>query len=386
MNKTTNKLRIYITIVCISFLQGLQFGPSPVLAAIREHYPDISQSMIQMLITAPALVGMVFALLCGVLVTKISKKKLLLAAAFVAFASGMVPLLADNFWLLFAMRLIYGFSLGLATALNTAVVAEWFEGNERVIAMGVQSASVGAGIAVITATSGQLGNIDFSRSYFINVIGAISFILILFCLPDTGTTKGEGGKSAKVNSRVFLIALLAFLENLFLISYTTNISMHIEGSFANSASTAGMLTSVFSGAQIVIGLLLGVVSKVTKKATMSVAMFSFAAGAVLLVVFPGSIPMLCIGSFLCGFSQGCFIPTSMVEASNAVPAAAAAMAAGILSSANCLGQLVSPFVLNTIASKVMGSVTTGNVYTICAAGMALSGIAAWFIMREKKTA
>ena len=386
MNKKTNKLRIYITIVCISFLQGLQYGPSPVLAAIREHYPDISQSMIQMLITAPALVGMVFALLCGVLVTKISKKKLLLAAAFVAFVSGMVPLLADNFWLLFVMRLIYGFSLGLATALNTAVVAEWFEGDERVIAMGVQSASVGAGIAVITAASGQLGNIDFSRSYFINVIGAVSFILILFCLPDTGTTESEGGKGAKVNSKVFLIALLAFLENLFLISYTTNISMHIEGSFANSASLAGMLTSVFSGAQIVIGLLLGMVSKVTKKATMSAAMFSFAAGAVLLVLFPGSMPMLCIGSFLCGFSQGCFIPTSMVEASNAVPAAAAAMAAGILSSANCLGQLVSPFVLNTIASKMMGSATTGNVYTICAVGMVLSGTAALFIMREKKTA
>ena len=136
--KTTNKLRIYITIVCISFLQGLQFGPSPVLAAISEHYPNVSRSMVQMLITAPSLVGMVFALLCGVLVTKISKKKLLLAAAFVAFAVGMVPLFTDSFPVLFAMRTIYGFSLGLATALNTAVVAEWFTGDERVIAMGVQ--------------------------------------------------------------------------------------------------------------------------------------------------------------------------------------------------------------------------------------------------------
>jgi len=381
--KTTNKLRIYITIVCISFLQGLQFGPSPVLAAISEHYPNVSRSMVQMLITAPSLVGMFFALLCGVLVTKISKKKLLLAAAFVAFAVGMVPLFTDSFPVLFAMRTVYGFSLGLATALNTAVVAEWFTGDERVIAMGVQSASVGAGIAVITATAGRLGNVDFSKSYWINMVGAVCFVLILLCLPDTGKTESEGGKGARVNTQVFLIALLAFLENFFLISYTTNISMHIEGSFANSASVAGTLTSIFSVAQIVIGLLLGAVSKVTKKATMSVAMLSFALGAVLLVLFPQNLPLLGIGSFLCGFSQGCFIPTSMVEASNAVPASAAAMAAGIVSSANCLGQIVSPVVLNTVSKALFGSTSSRNTFILCAVGMTISAAAGFMIMNKK---
>ena len=53
----SQKIRIYITIVCINFLQGLQFGPSPVLAQIGEHYPDVSTTLVQMLITAPALVG-----------------------------------------------------------------------------------------------------------------------------------------------------------------------------------------------------------------------------------------------------------------------------------------------------------------------------------------
>jgi predicted MFS family arabinose efflux permease len=81
----SKKLRIYITIVCISFLQGLQFGPSPVLAQIQEHFPSVSTSLIQMLITAPSIVGMVFAVVCGILVTKISKKKLLLLSSAVAF-------------------------------------------------------------------------------------------------------------------------------------------------------------------------------------------------------------------------------------------------------------------------------------------------------------
>ncbi len=382
MNQT-NKLRIYITIVCISFLQGLQFGPSPVLAQIQEHFPSVSKSLIQMLITAPSIVGMIFALVCGILVTKISKKKLLLISAAVAFVTGMLPLFVDSFPFLFGMRMIYGFCLGLATALNTAVVAEWFQGDERVIAMGVQSASVGAGIAVTTFGAGKLGAAVFTNSYFINIIGAICFVLILVCLPETGVAKAEGDNQVKVNARVFQISVLGLLEWLFLITYTTNISMHLAGSLEGSASAAGNLTSVFSVAQIIIGLLLGILTKITKKATISVAMLSFAAGALILVLFPSNFAMLCIGSLLCGFSQGAFMPTAMVAVSNAVPPVAAAMAAGIFTCFQCIGQNISPFCLNTAAKLFFGEASTGNVFKVCAIGMVISAALAAYIMMGK---
>ncbi len=382
MNQT-NKLRIYITIVCISFLQGLQFGPSPILARIAEHYPDVSTSLIQMLITGPNLIGMVFALVCGVLVTKISKKKLLLCAAAVAFFTGIIPYFVDNFYLLLGMRMLYGFSLGLATALNTAVVAEWFTGDARVVAMGVQSASVGTGIAVTTAGAGLLGSGIFTNSYFINVIGAIAFVLILVCLPETGAAKVSGDNKVKVNARVFQVALLGFLEWLFLIAYTTNIAMHLQGDLQGSSSAAGNLTSIFSVAQIIIGLLLGIVTKVTKKATLSCAMLSFAAGAAILVAFPSNFVMLSIGSLLCGFSQGAFIPTAMVAVSNAVPPVAAAMASGVFTCFQCVGQLVSPFFLSFCAGTFFGEASTTNMYKVCVIGMIISAGIAAFIMIGK---
>ena len=37
----SKKIKIIITIVCISFIQGLQFCVSPVLGQIQEHYPDV---------------------------------------------------------------------------------------------------------------------------------------------------------------------------------------------------------------------------------------------------------------------------------------------------------------------------------------------------------
>ena len=225
------KIKIIISIAAISFIQGLQYCVSPVLGQIQEHYPDVNISLVQMLITAPALLSMIVAVLSGWLVLKISKKKLLLFASLVAGITGFLPYLSDSFGLLFFSRTFYGVGLGLATALNTAVVAEFFEGDERVSVMGIQAASVGAGMVVVTTVGGMLGAGGFKNAYLINVIGFISLILIACCLPDTG----KAGFPARKNSaeqRSFKISFLGMLEFLFLITFTTNIAMHLSGNLA----------------------------------------------------------------------------------------------------------------------------------------------------------
>lgn len=382
--KKTQKIKIILAIVAISFIQGLQYCVSPVLGQIQAHYPDVNVSLVQMLITAPALLSMIVALISGGLVVKISKKKLLLFAALAAGITGFLPFLSDSFWLLFISRTLYGIALGLACTLNTAVVAEFFEGDERVSVMGIQAASIGVGMVIITTLGGRLGSIEFTYSYFTNIIGFLSFLVLFIMLPDTGVSKVTKTEKIRLNKRVFAVSFLGFLEFLFLITFTTNIAMHISGALAGDSGVSGILTGVFSGAQIVMGLVLGYVTKVTKKATLPAAMLSFAAGAVLLIVFPSNLPVLLAASVLCGFSQGMFIPQAMVDVANAVKPVATAMASACFTCAMCFGQLVSPSVLNTVSKFIYGNVSTSNVYTIAAIGMGISAIAGFFIMTNKK--
>ena len=380
------KLRIIFSIVGISFIQGLQFSVSPVLDKISAHFPEVDVSLVQMLITAPSFVAMIFALLSGVLVLKFSKKSLLIVAGLLAGISGFVPFLADSFWLLFVCRAVYGISLGIATALNTAVVAEWFTGPERTRVMGIQAASVGAGMVVVTTVGGLLGAHHFTTSYLINIIGFLSFAVIAAMLPASEQAKEEKKtEKIRLNGRVFEVSLLGFFEYLFLITFTTNISMHLAGALKGSSSASGTLAGIFSGAQIVIGLLLGVVSRVAKKYTLPVAMFSFAVGAGILVAFPGNFAMLAVGAVFCGFSQGIFIPTGMVEVSNAVPPIAAALASGCFTCFTNFGQTVSPFVLNTASRGIFGEVTTSHVYMLSAVGVAIAGLAAVIRIRFRKS-
>ncbi len=381
---SAKKLKVIITIICISFIQGLQFCVSPVLGPIQEHYPEAGVSLVQMLVTVPTFLSIVVAVISGWLVVKVSKKKMLIFSGAVAGITGFLPFLADNFWLLFASRTLYGVALGLCIALNTAVVAEFFEGNERVRVMGIQAASVGAGMVLVTTLGGVLGAGDFRNAYYTNVIGFIAMVLIAFCLPETGTVKVEKNEKIELNRTVFTTAFLGVLEMLFLITFSTNIALHLSGGLAGSTTVSGNLTGIFSAAQIVIGLVLGTVTKITKKYTLPAAMLCFSAGAVLLILFPSNYVMLMIGAVFCGFSQGMFIPTAMVDVSNAVTPASTAMAAACMTCGNCFGQLISPTVMNTAAKAVFGTVTTTNVYILAAAGMTISALAVIAAKARKK--
>lgn len=376
MSREVKKYKIIIAIVCISFLQGLQFCLSPVLGQIADHYDTISINYVQMLVTVPSMISMVIALASGKLVMIISKKKLLLLSSFVAFVVGLVPLFVDSFAVLFISRAIYGVTMGVATTLNTAVVAEFFEGDERVSAMGIQGASVGVGMVLITTVAGWIGKADFRNAYYLNIIGLLAFVLLLVFLPETGVVKPEKKSDGHMNRDVFILSLFCMIEYFFLITFSTNIAMHLSGALAGDTSASGILTGVFSGVQIVAGLVLGYITKITKKMTMTCAMLSLAVGTLLISAAPSNMILLIVGAFFCGISQGVFVPTGMVAVSNAVVPAAAAMAAAWFTCGSCLGQTLSPIALNKLSEVIFGEVTTGHIFLISAVGITLTSVLA----------
>lgn len=378
----TKKIRIYLSIIAISFVQGMQFVVSPVLGDIQAHYPEMDVSLVQMLITAPSLLSMAVALFSGWLALHISKKRLLVFAAGLAGTVGFLPYLADSFWLLLISRTVYGVSLGIAATMNVAVVAEFFEGQDRVRAMGVQSAGIGAGMVVVTTAAGFLGKNGFRASYPVNVIGFLCMAVLLVCLPETGCQSARGREKLRLGGRVFGIDFLTLLEICFITTFSTNIAMHLRGALAGSTSVSGLLSACFSAAQMLIGLALGALTRVTKKCTISTAFLCFTAGGALLVLFPSSAPMLAVAALFCGFSQGIFIPSASTEIANAVPPAATALASATFTCAMNVGQLLSPVLLNPLSGAVFGAVSTSNVYLIAAVGAALSAAGAFLWLRR----
>ena len=379
------KRKLYLVIVCVSFLQGLQFWVSPLLGQISLRFPKVDVSLVQMLVTVPAIVSVFVALGCGWLCTKISKKSLLLLAALICGITGIMPWMKNNFDVLFSSRILYGIALGLSTTLNTAVVANFFHGKGRVKAMGIQAASIGAGMVFITTVAGKIGEQEYRYASWLNLLGLVAFAVIFVCLPDQSREEKPNG-TIKLNKEVWIVSAFAFLEMFFLITFSTNIAMHLSGNLVGNSTVSGILTGAFSGIQILAGVILGSVTKWTGKLTLSAAMISFAIGACLLVLFPSNFVLLFIGSLFCGFSQGIFVPTGMVTVSNAVDITSCAMASAVFTCAMSLGQFLSPTILNRVAEALFGEMTTRYVFILAASGMMIASILAafWKLSNNKK--
>jgi len=134
---------------------------------------------------------------------------------------------------------------------------------------------------------------------------------------------------------------------------------------------AGTITSVFSAAQIVMGLLLRRITAITKKFTLPVAMFFMAAGYLLMAAFPASFVLLLISAVLCGYSQSVYCAGAMAEVTTLVEPESTPMAASVLTCALCISQFVSPVVINTVCRMVFAETSTTGVYLLGGIGIGL---------------
>lgn len=376
-----NKSNIKWVIVFMSFCQGLQFSVSPVLQKIQITYPEVSRELVQMLITAPAIMATIIAVLSGVVVSIVGKKKLVLLGTLICAVSGLIPFFIGGFGVLFGSRIVLGIGLGIVTVLNTAVVAEHFHGRDRINVMGLQGASIGGGMLLISFMSGILGEVTFEYAYLVHVLALIAFLVVIFLLPDTGREEIESNKTIRLNKKAYAIAVLTFVEFIFLISFSTNIAMHISGKYLGDSAVAEIIIGVFSAIQILCGLFLGYISKWTKQYTLYIAMLCFSFGAFTLVLFSDNYAFLIVGALLCGASQGIFIPRAMYEISNAVDIKATALAAAAITVMINIGQFISPLILNYVSLYILGEKTTTNVFII---GMVVMFLLPMFLIIRKK--
>lgn len=368
MNK--ERWKIYFVIIFISFCQGLQYTISPVLRQIQDQYSTVNVSTIQMLVAVPAFLAMFIAVAAGWLVIKIDMRKLLIFGCFMTGVTGFIPFLYNSFTVLFLSRTLLGVGHGLIMALNTTVVADNFEGQERISAMGIQGASVGVGMMLSMVLGGLLGFQNYQNVYYIHVIGLLAAFIVWKYLPYKSSATKDQPKKIELNRKVFYISFLVLFEFVFLISISTNMAMHLSGKLTGNSSVAGFLTGIYSGVQIVIGPLLGQIARRTKRNTLAVFMVIFSIGAIILALFPSSLAMLMIGCVFCGISQGVFVPYVLCVVSEAVKPIAVTMASACITVAICVGELISPPILNGLSKLLYGGITTTHVFTI-GAGMVL---------------
>ncbi|MEL7659423.1 MFS transporter [Acetobacterium wieringae] len=371
------KKRIKIAILSISSLLMISMTASAILADIQAYFVGVDPSLISMVLTIPALMGLVFAFASGPLSLRLPKKSLVIFGLVCGLAGGMIALLfgSTSIYVLLACSLLLGIAQGMNSTMSMALIADYFVAEESGALMGLQSAFVNGGSMVLLFSSGMLAGISWQMSYLVYLVFIPVIVIVMKNLPrdhapaHAADTHQE--KSARLNGRVYFTALTMFLFGVFLFVFQTNVAMFVVGNGLGDASTSGLINTAMSAAGMLTGILFGRMQQVLKKLVIPVSLLVGGLG-MLLIFMLGSLPSLFIGAMCCGFCLATINPAGTFQAANAVHPSISSLAIAVVTASTSVGIFVSPILSNGVANLTGGGIEIK--FLLAAVGLAAVGL------------
>lgn len=370
----SRKIKAAVSIFLIAFAFGLNItGISPILGVLNEKYSEYGTSMVQLLQTLPYLLLMLGSLLIGWWITKASKKKIVLLGLLIIGFCGIVPFFSEQFWVLFLSRLLIGFGFGIMGPMNTAIISELFEEQERAGYMGLHVVGMGVGTMAGNLLGGILSGIGFRYFYLAYLIAFISWGAVQFLLEETPPVKTEKASAMKLNTKVYALSFFSFAHTLFINAYSMNVGIYILQNITEDTTVTGAVTTVNAIFALLCGASFAKISGLLKHYTVAGSIFSAAAGYGALLALPGMAGVY-IASALCGVSLSCFMAGASMQISVSVEPNAVAKASGVFSIIGGIGGLIAPAVLGNTASILLGENSAVNQFRVAFFGMLMLGI------------
>lgn len=352
-----NKTQIKIAILAIASVIMASMMASAILADISKSYPNADQSMVQMIMTLPSLVGIIFAIAAGPLSGKIAKKVIVMIGLFSGFGGGMLAyFLGDiSIYVLLLSSALIGVCQGINSTMSMALIADYFVGDESSSLMGLQSAFVNGGGMIIIFVSSLLARLGWKSSYLIYLLFIPIILIVMKFLPNDQPIQREeeNKEKGKLNGTVYFASIVTLLYYMLMFAFATNVAMYVVNNQLGDATTAGLANTLMSASGTVAGIIYGSVKKQLKESVIPTAILL--AGIGLLVInLLGTVASVFIAGALIGFGMSLLMPTAMFIASSAVTPAMSANAISIINGSANIGMFVSPFIINPIANIFAG--------------------------------
>lgn len=379
----TKNIKIAVSIFLTAFAFGLNItGITPVLGILNEKYHAYGTSMVQLLQTLPYFLIMVGSLTIGYLTTKISKKKIIILGLFIIGICGILPYFTGSFTILFISRLLIGFGFGITGPMNTAIVADFIEPENRAGFMGLHVVGMGVGAMMGNLLGGAFSGLGYKYFYLVYLAAFIAMVGVMSVLEEKKPTQGEKVSDMKMTRMVWALSIASFVHTLFITTYNTNIGIYLAEQFSSGATLTGIVTAINSAFALVCGMMFSKISGFLKKYTLPFSILAAAVGYAILLFVPGMVGVY-IASALCGVSLSCFMAIANYLLTISVEKEAVAKASGLFAIVGGIGGLIAPLFMGGAARIFLGVNTAQNQFMIAFVGMLLFGIITLIAVRKK---
>ena len=335
---------------------------------MTKSFSNVSPTMIELLMTVPALGIIIFTPLSNFIVDRIGVKKDILLGLLIILISGVTPALTTNFALIFISRIGIGVGTGMLASYALALIIALYQGQEQGQMMGLSSVVQGLGMFLMTYFAGSLMRYGWQASYWVNAFALFVFLLVLFFIPSSIDQKFAASQNSQsqvktdkhVDGPVWLLAIFMFCFNATFAFITIRFASLVVAKGYGSVQDASTLLGIMSFAMAAGGFIFMALKGKIKHFSMAIALacgtlafvilplsnsLVLSGLAVVLVGIAVSMSMVSMGSYVGDFTSPCRVPFSTSVA---------------MSAAN-IGTLVSPYIAQAV-SKIFGSSSPATTF------------------------
>lgn len=303
--------------------------------------------LVKLVLTIPALMIAIFSPVAGRLIDRYGRLGILRMSLIVYALAGSAGFYLDNLYAILFSRVVLGIAVGMSMTIVITLIADYFEGKERLKFVGLQIAFMSLGGILFIGLGGVLADIGWRYPFLIYLFSLAVFPLTIFFLQEPTVLKHS--QQMQQNFKAPGITWLLFINTMFmwilffLIPVQIPFYLKALGVEKNSmigaaiaSSTLFSAMSSFSYAKIK-GRLGFLAIFFTGYLLMAAGFFCIAISQAYSVVV--------IGMMITGLGMGMMIPNTNMWVMKIVPPEIRGKEIGKLTTFWFLGQFLSPIII-----------------------------------------
>ncbi len=354
--KQLSKGRLFLALAALFLSSMCTLGDlvvNPIVANLYNVFADDPEWLVNFAITGPALVGLPFGIIAGVLCDRMDKKWIMVIG-FAIFTVSAVFGAVDNIYLFTTLRcLATGVGWGITNTAALAILADMFPNEDEHgkfvgwynSAMSIMGALMAAIAGVLAVSAWQ----DAFFTYLIAVPVLVMLVVFLPKMPPSHVTDAENGKKVAAAPAGWWTKLIPLTIQVFFVAICYFVMLYMIAVYVMDAGVGdeafiGMLASAGTIATAVASIIFGAVYKRMKNFVYVPALFVMAACFIVMGFFPNPATTIA-GVVVAGFFWPFYFCYFYVRATELVPASKGGTATSIVAFSDGLAATGSSYLL-----------------------------------------
>lgn len=380
-----------ISLLSLSLMLISSFSITAGLPAMKAYFSQFGYSagQVELLVSLPAFAVVAMLFLNSVIERWMSERQMIVTGLLLFSTSGLLPLVVQDYPLIFLSRLLFGLGTGMINAKAISIISERYSGNDKTRMLGYRGSAEVVGSAILTFIVGQLLPLGWPAIFAVYGGGYLILLLYILFVPYPKEKKQASLKEkkkgfARLRPPQWRFSLMLAVIAGIIICFNSIISLRVPDIIVDArmgtATTAGTVLSLMQLTGIVAGVGFASLTHVFKKNLLMIMCFGFGL-ALALIGLSGQLWSLVLGTLLAGFTYSTGVTSIFYHLSEKIPTNLLNLATSLVLIGCNLGSALSSFFIQLVTPLAP---TNHLLFVWIGALMVLTGVFASQLLARTK--